>query len=73
MLAVSGDHATPSILKGARLAAGAGAVSSPYCGADLVSRFTERDCAGGSLGVMPAQDLMPLLMANALRLTKYGA
>jgi 2,3-bisphosphoglycerate-independent phosphoglycerate mutase len=38
-----------------------------------VSRFTERDCAGGSLGVIPAQDLMPLLMANALRFTKYGA
>jgi 2,3-bisphosphoglycerate-independent phosphoglycerate mutase len=48
-------------------------LASPYCGADPVSRFTERDCVGGSLGVMPAQDLMPLVMANALRFTKYGA
>ena len=48
-------------------------VSSAYCGADHVSRFTERDCAGGALGILPAQDLMPLLMANALRLAKYGA
>jgi 2,3-bisphosphoglycerate-independent phosphoglycerate mutase len=38
-----------------------------------VSRFSERDCASGSLGVMPAQDLMALVMANALRFTKYGA
>ena len=48
-------------------------VSSAYCGADHVSRFTERDCASGALGLLPAQDLMPLLMANALRLAKYGA
>jgi hypothetical protein len=25
------------------------------------------------LGVIPAQHLMPLVMANALRLTKFGA
>ena len=48
-------------------------LASPYCGGDPVTRFTERDCAGGSLGVIPAQDLMPLVMANALRFTKYGA
>jgi 2,3-bisphosphoglycerate-independent phosphoglycerate mutase len=73
VLAISGDHATPSILKGHGWQGVPALLASPYCGADLVSRFTERDCAGGSLGVMPAQDLMPLVMANALRFTKYGA
>src|SRR6266853_2057373 len=73
VLAISGDHATPSILKGHGWQGVPALISSAYCGDDLVSRFTERDCAGGSLGVMPAQDLMPLLMANALRFTKYGA
>jgi 2,3-bisphosphoglycerate-independent phosphoglycerate mutase len=38
-----------------------------------VKAFTERDCAGGSLGVFPAQELMPLVLANGLRLTKFGA
>ena len=48
-------------------------VASAYCGADHVSRFTERDCASGALGLLPAQELMPILMANALRFAKYGA
>src|SRR4029077_20992592 len=73
VLAISGDHATPSILKGHGWQGVPALIASAYCGDDLVSRFTERDCASGSLGVMPAQDLMPLLMANALRFTKYGA
>jgi 2,3-bisphosphoglycerate-independent phosphoglycerate mutase len=73
VLAISGDHATPSILGGHGWQGVPALLASPYCGADPVSRFTERDCVGGSLGVIPAQDLMPLVMANALRFTKYGA
>ena len=46
---------------------------SAYCGADPVTQFTERACAAGSLGTFPAQQLMPLLLANGLRLTKFGA
>jgi 2,3-bisphosphoglycerate-independent phosphoglycerate mutase len=73
VLAVSGDHSTPSILAAHGWQPVPVLVSSAYCGADHVSRFTERDCAGGALGLLPAQDLMPLLMANSLRLAKYGA
>jgi 2,3-bisphosphoglycerate-independent phosphoglycerate mutase len=73
VLAVSGDHATPSILAAHGWQPVPALVASAYCGADHVSRFTERDCASGALGLMPAQDLMPVLMANALRFQKYGA
>jgi 2,3-bisphosphoglycerate-independent phosphoglycerate mutase len=73
VLAVSGDHSTPSILAAHAWQPVPALVASAYCGADHVSRFTERDCAGGALGLVPAQDLMPVLMANALRLAKYGA
>ena len=73
VLAISGDHATPSILKGHGWQGVPALLAGEYCGGDHVSRFNERDCASGSLGVMPAQDLMPLVMANALRFTKYGA
>jgi 2,3-bisphosphoglycerate-independent phosphoglycerate mutase len=48
-------------------------VASRYSGADPVTIFSERACAAGTLGILPAQYLMPLVMANALRLTKYGA
>jgi 2,3-bisphosphoglycerate-independent phosphoglycerate mutase len=73
VLAVSGDHSTPSILAAHGWQPVPALVSSAYCGADQVSRFTERDCAAGALGLVPAQDLMPVLMANALRFAKYGA
>ena len=73
VLAVSGDHSTPSILAAHGWQPVPALVASAYCGADHVSRFTERDCSGGALGLVSAQDLMPVLMANALRLAKYGA
>jgi 2,3-bisphosphoglycerate-independent phosphoglycerate mutase len=73
VLAVTGDHATPAILAGHGWQPVPVALWSRYCGADAVGRFTERACSAGSLGLMPAQHLMPLLLANALRLTKFGA
>ncbi|HYV68147.1 MAG TPA: 2,3-bisphosphoglycerate-independent phosphoglycerate mutase [Myxococcales bacterium] len=73
VLIVSGDHSTPSILSGHGWQPVPVIVWSRYCGADSVTAFTERACSAGSLGVIPAQHLMPLVMANALRLTKFGA
>jgi 2,3-bisphosphoglycerate-independent phosphoglycerate mutase len=73
VVVVTGDHATPSVLAAHGWHPVPVLIASAYCGADPVSRFTERDCAGGSLGLLPAHDLMALVMANALRLTKYGA
>ncbi len=73
VLVVTGDHATPSVLAGHGWQPVPVLLWSRYCGADPVSAFTERACAAGSLGVVPSQHLMPLVMANALRLTKFGA
>ena len=73
VLIVTGDHATPSILSGHGWQPVPVLIWSRYCGADGVTAFTERACSAGSLGVIPAQHLMPLVMANALRLTKFGA
>jgi 2,3-bisphosphoglycerate-independent phosphoglycerate mutase len=73
VLVVTGDHSTPAVLKGHSWHPVPVILWSPYCGADPVSRFTERDCAVGSLGLFPAHHLMPLALANALRLTKFGA
>jgi 2,3-bisphosphoglycerate-independent phosphoglycerate mutase len=70
---VSGDHATPSILAAHGWQPVPVVIRSRYAGADPVTAFNERACAAGTLGTMPAQHLMPLVMANALRLTKFGA
>ena len=70
---VSGDHASPSVLAAHGWQPVPVVIHSRYSGADPVTAFTERACAGGTLGILPAQHLMPLVMANALRLTKFGA
>jgi 2,3-bisphosphoglycerate-independent phosphoglycerate mutase len=73
VLVVTGDHATPSILAAHGWQPVPVLIWSRYCGADPVTAFTERACAAGTLGLLPAHHLMPLVMANALRLTKFGA
>jgi 2,3-bisphosphoglycerate-independent phosphoglycerate mutase len=70
---VTGDHASPSVLAGHGWQPVPVVLWSRYCGADPVRAFDERACTGGSLGILPAQHLMPQVMANALRLTKFGA
>jgi 2,3-bisphosphoglycerate-independent phosphoglycerate mutase len=72
-LVVSGDHASPAILRAHSWHPVPVVLAGRYALADAVDRFTERACAAGCLGTMPAHDLMPLVLAHALRLTKYGA
>lgn len=73
VLAVTGDHATPSVLAAHGWQPVPVVIRSRYSGADPVTALSERACALGTLGLLPAQHLMPLIMANALRLSKYGA
>jgi 2,3-bisphosphoglycerate-independent phosphoglycerate mutase len=73
VLAVTGDHATPSILAAHGWQPVPVLVHGRYSGADGLESFSERACRTGSLGTIPAFHLMPLVMANALRLTKFGA
>jgi len=73
VLAVTGDHASPAVLGGHSWHPVPVVVAGAYAAADSVERFSERACAAGSLGTFPAHHLMPLLLATALRLTKFGA
>jgi 2,3-bisphosphoglycerate-independent phosphoglycerate mutase len=72
VLVVTGDHATPSILAAHGWQPVPVVIASAYAGADPVREFSERACAGGTLGILPAQHLMPFALANALRLNKFG-
>jgi 2,3-bisphosphoglycerate-independent phosphoglycerate mutase len=70
---VTGDHSTPALLKSHSWHPVPALLWSPHCRSDEVAQFGERACMRGGLGTFPAVNLLPLAMANALRLTKYGA
>jgi len=73
VVVVTGDHSTPAMLKGHSWHPVPVLLYSKWCRADRVSEFSESECISGGLGRLPATNLMPLAMANALKLTKFGA
>jgi len=70
---VSGDHSSPAVLKSHSWHPVPTLVYSNYVRADGIAEFGERACARGSLGCLPATDIMPIALANAGRIAKYGA
>jgi len=69
---ITGDHSTPASLKAHSWHPLPVMIWSRW-GRPDGRRFTEADCRGGSLGSLRHLDLMPLAMANAQKLRKYGA
>ena len=73
VIVVTGDHSTPAALKGHSWHPVPVLVSSKWCRPDRVGEFSEAACLFGGLGRLPATQLMPLAMAHALKLNKFGA
>ncbi|MFB0557351.1 MAG: phosphoglycerate mutase, partial [Dehalococcoidia bacterium] len=73
VLIVTGDHSTPAILAMHSWHPVPFMLRSRWCFPDGVSEFSERACLAGGMGRFPAVDIMPLAMANALKLDKFGA
>jgi 2,3-bisphosphoglycerate-independent phosphoglycerate mutase len=48
-------------------------IKSPYVLGATCKAFTERECTKGELSIFPTKNLMPLALANAGRLKKFGA
>lgn len=73
VIVVTADHSTPAVLKGHSWHPVPFLLRSKWCRPDGVEEFSESACTKGSLGRFPGADIMPLALANALKLGKYGA
>jgi 2,3-bisphosphoglycerate-independent phosphoglycerate mutase len=73
VLAVTGDHSTPAKMKGHSWHAVPVLIAGQNVRTDACQTFGETECLKGGLGQFQAMYLMPLLMAHADRLGKYGA
>lgn len=73
VLMIAGDHSTPALMAGHSWHPVPFLLHSAFVREGAALHFSEEDCLKGSLGIFPAVDVMPLAMAHAGRLTKFGA
>jgi len=73
VLIITGDHSTPATLAMHSWHPVPFMLRSKWCRPDRVTEFSEQACLAGGLGRFPAIEIMPLAMANALKLDKFGA
>jgi 2,3-bisphosphoglycerate-independent phosphoglycerate mutase len=74
VLIVTGDHSTPAKMKSHSWHPVPVLLHSRNARTDPVDRFGERPCLTGALGPrFPAKELIPLALAHAGRLEKFGA
>ena len=73
VLIMTGDHSTPALLKSHSWHPVPVLLKSPYVLGGLCSAFSERECTKGEFGIFPAVNLIPLALANSMRLKKFGA
>ena len=73
VLAITGDHSTPSALRSHSWHPVPLLVWSKNARYDGARAFNEKSCQIGGLGRLYSKEMMPLLLAHALRLKKFGA
>jgi len=73
VLLVTGDHSTPSALASHSWHPVPVVLRAKTARRDAAKRFGEAECLRGGLGIVRSVDLMPIMLAHALRLAKFGA
>ena len=73
MLIVTGDHSTPCFHKSHSWHPVPVLLAARLTRRDRVTSFGEGECLLGGLGQVEAKYLMPLALAHAGRLQKFGA
>jgi 2,3-bisphosphoglycerate-independent phosphoglycerate mutase len=70
---VGGDHSSPAVLRSHSWHPIPLLLYARHVRSGGVAEFGESACSRGSLGVLPATHVMPLALAHAGRVAKYGA
>lgn len=73
VVVVTGDHSTPAALRAHSWHPVPVLLSSRWCRPDGAPAFSERGCLQGGLGRLRGKQILPLALAHAQRLTKFGA
>jgi 2,3-bisphosphoglycerate-independent phosphoglycerate mutase len=73
VLCITGDHSTPCSLKSHSWHPVPVCIASPTARVDRCQEFSETGFLDGGLGRIHSTDVMPLLLAHAGRLMKFGA
>jgi 2,3-bisphosphoglycerate-independent phosphoglycerate mutase len=73
VLIITGDHSTPCILKSHSWHPVPVLMMAPFLRGGQVAKFDEVNCRSGEIGTIPSRELLPLAMAHAGKLEKFGA
>ncbi len=73
VLLITGDHSTPAIYRAHSWHPVPVLLKGPFLRADAARRFSEDEAAKGALGHLVGPVLLPLMLAHAGKLQKYGA
>jgi 2,3-bisphosphoglycerate-independent phosphoglycerate mutase len=73
VVVVTGDHSTPAVAKAHTAHPVPFLVHAAEVRPDGVRKFGERECARGTWGVIPGTKLLPIALALAGKLKKFGA
>ena len=73
VIVITGDHSTPATIKAHSWHPVPVMLYSKWCRTDGKTKFSEANCRTGELGRNPTENLMAVMMANAMKLNKFGA
>ena len=73
VIMITGDHSTPAVMKSHSWHPVPVLLKSPYVLGNTCRKLSERECLKGEFSIFPTVHLMPLALANAGRLKKFGA
>lgn len=73
VIVIASDHSTPAIMALHSWHPVPVLIHSKWCRPDKITKFSENNCQKGGLGRFYATQLMPQIMAYAMKLGKFGA